>query len=325
MFTRCPDCQTLFRVRAEILRAAHGQVRCGRCGLQFNALDSLAEDPESLARDSNGAPEDPVTSIIDEAQTAEAEWQDSDPSISGQTPSEAVEDATAGDEYAVAADPQELSEGASIEPQDDPHVVETESEIDAGATPASHAAQTSGQPLGLSGLTSEDLQTAWLNEEPNANWGLRIAAASAVLLLLSALLVQWLYMQRVPLYAQPEFRPVLQRLCGLLNCELPLPRKPEQIEVLERVVREHPRVAKALLVDLTFVSRAAEPIAYPLVELRLADVSGNRVMGRQFTPMEYLSATARHRVGLSPNQPLHITLELIAPVTPVVSFQFDFL
>lgn len=315
MFTHCPDCQTLFRVRAEILRAAHGQVRCGRCGLQFNALDSLAEDPESLAQEQKDAVEDAASFAAEETQPQDLE-------SAAETRSEADKDSEASE----SREALEPAADASLDRQSDPHIIEKQIEITPDVRSVPHATQTAnGQPLGLTGLTSKDLQTALLNEEPTANWGLRSAAAGAVLLLLSALLVQWLYMQRVPLYAQPEFRPVLQRLCGLLKCELPLPRKPEQIEVLERVVREHPRVAKALLVDLTFVSRAAEPIAYPLVELRLADVSGNRVMGRQFTPREYLSASARHRVGLSPNQPLHITLELIAPVTPAVSFQFDFL
>ncbi len=44
MFTQCPKCETVFRLSAEALRAAGGQVRCGRCGDVFNALTRLAED-----------------------------------------------------------------------------------------------------------------------------------------------------------------------------------------------------------------------------------------------------------------------------------------
>lgn len=43
MFSRCPACQTVFRVRPEQLRAHQGQVRCGRCQATFNALDHLFE------------------------------------------------------------------------------------------------------------------------------------------------------------------------------------------------------------------------------------------------------------------------------------------
>ena len=49
MFTQCPACQTVFKLSAETLRAAAGEVRCGRCAEQFNALRSLAEDPQAFA------------------------------------------------------------------------------------------------------------------------------------------------------------------------------------------------------------------------------------------------------------------------------------
>lgn len=47
MLTRCPACQTVFRLRAEQLRARHGEVRCGHCFNPFNALDQLIADPAS--------------------------------------------------------------------------------------------------------------------------------------------------------------------------------------------------------------------------------------------------------------------------------------
>jgi predicted Zn finger-like uncharacterized protein len=43
MYTQCPDCQTRFRVTAGALRAAHGTVRCGRCGSAFDALPRLSD------------------------------------------------------------------------------------------------------------------------------------------------------------------------------------------------------------------------------------------------------------------------------------------
>ncbi|MGI9232248.1 MAG: DUF3426 domain-containing protein [Woeseiaceae bacterium] len=43
MYTQCPDCNTAFRVTAEVLKQAAGQVRCGGCGNAFNALEYLSE------------------------------------------------------------------------------------------------------------------------------------------------------------------------------------------------------------------------------------------------------------------------------------------
>ncbi len=47
MYTRCPDCETTFRLGVEDLRRAQGKVRCGDCGNVFNALEFIAEDAEN--------------------------------------------------------------------------------------------------------------------------------------------------------------------------------------------------------------------------------------------------------------------------------------
>ena len=44
LFTQCAKCETVFKLSAEVLRAAGGQVRCGKCGEVFSALARLAED-----------------------------------------------------------------------------------------------------------------------------------------------------------------------------------------------------------------------------------------------------------------------------------------
>jgi predicted Zn finger-like uncharacterized protein len=48
VFTQCSKCETVFRLSAEVLRAAGGQVRCGKCGEVFNALAHLAEDASAF-------------------------------------------------------------------------------------------------------------------------------------------------------------------------------------------------------------------------------------------------------------------------------------
>ena len=44
MRTRCPACQTVFRVSAEQLRVREGKVRCGHCRHVFNAHNMLDSD-----------------------------------------------------------------------------------------------------------------------------------------------------------------------------------------------------------------------------------------------------------------------------------------
>jgi predicted Zn finger-like uncharacterized protein len=53
LLTQCPNCETTFRVTSEILRVAQGQVRCGRCQTQFDALQRLIEERSPESADAN--------------------------------------------------------------------------------------------------------------------------------------------------------------------------------------------------------------------------------------------------------------------------------
>jgi predicted Zn finger-like uncharacterized protein len=44
LFTRCPECQTTFRISADTLRVASGAVRCGNCATIFSAYSGLRQD-----------------------------------------------------------------------------------------------------------------------------------------------------------------------------------------------------------------------------------------------------------------------------------------
>jgi len=48
MLTRCPSCETAYRVTTEQLRARGGRVRCGRCMAVFNAVKTLRDAAPAL-------------------------------------------------------------------------------------------------------------------------------------------------------------------------------------------------------------------------------------------------------------------------------------
>lgn len=48
MVTACPVCATSFLVKPEQLSAHRGDVRCGKCGHVFNALERLGEPPQEI-------------------------------------------------------------------------------------------------------------------------------------------------------------------------------------------------------------------------------------------------------------------------------------
>jgi predicted Zn finger-like uncharacterized protein len=51
LFTRCPDCDTTFRVTDDALKRANGQVRCGRCASVFNAYAERRDEPAEQVAD----------------------------------------------------------------------------------------------------------------------------------------------------------------------------------------------------------------------------------------------------------------------------------
>jgi predicted Zn finger-like uncharacterized protein len=51
MYTRCPECSTVFHVTAAQLRAASGDVLCGGCAIAFNALKYLMDELPSADDD----------------------------------------------------------------------------------------------------------------------------------------------------------------------------------------------------------------------------------------------------------------------------------
>ena len=86
LLTRCPSCTTAFRITAELLKQASGQVRCGRCNHVFPAFAHLEEadaepDAHGIGRYSPEAddglfeaPADTATGLADElAETSEYE------------------------------------------------------------------------------------------------------------------------------------------------------------------------------------------------------------------------------------------------------------
>lgn len=69
LFTRCPSCETTYRVTTQQLQASGGQVRCGHCQKIFDAFATLtAQEPQP-------APLDPVIAPTPLNATAK-NWQD---------------------------------------------------------------------------------------------------------------------------------------------------------------------------------------------------------------------------------------------------------
>jgi predicted Zn finger-like uncharacterized protein len=263
MYTFCPDCSTVFSLRAEHLHAASGLVRCGECRQVFSAVDHLYDG-------------------LVEARFALFKLTE-------------AEQMAAGDEAVVAGNPPvDDSSTATNIPALNP---------EPAIAGTAHGGSWSRQPLSMKD----------------------VASGAGIGLLVLLLAGQWAYFNRADLAMKPSWRPVVERICSLAACELPLPSDIGQVALLDRDVRRHPEVRDALLVNATLVNRAAFTQSYPVLSIRFSDLAGKPIAERRFRPAEYLGEDLNHDEGMAPEAPVHVVLEIEDPGEEAVSFQFDFL
>ncbi|MDQ3773415.1 MAG: zinc-ribbon and DUF3426 domain-containing protein [Pseudomonadota bacterium] len=127
------------------------------------------------------------------------------------------------------------------------------------------------------------------------------------------------------LRAYPELQEPVAAACAFAGCQLPGPRDPGAVRIMERDLREHPRYRDALLVNAILVNQAAFAQPYPILELALYDTEGAVVAGRRFEPREYLARALDADALMPAGQPLHVVLELVGPKRPPASFELRFL
>lgn len=102
MYTQCPECSVAFRVTAEVLKMAAGKVRCGGCGVAFNALEHLSETKPS-APPPKADPPDPDVPELQPEQPAELAADTPPESISAEQSAALLEtlDQLAGDDIRI--------------------------------------------------------------------------------------------------------------------------------------------------------------------------------------------------------------------------------
>jgi|SRR5690606_24130548 len=147
---------------------------------------------------------------------------------------------------------------------------------------------------------------------------------TAAMLLGLLLLSQIVLAQRNELARDPGWRPWLTRACERLGCTLTPWQAPERVQLAARDVRPHPSVDGALLITATLRNDSPFPLSWPVLELTLLDLSGERMALRRFRPAEYLGGAPRE-AALAPGQSATATLEVADPGKQAIAFAFEFL
>lgn len=111
-----------------------------------------------------------------------------------------------------------------------------------------------------------------------------LAAAAAL-----ALGLQALHRYRAEAAAfLPESRPALAAVCGLLGCEVTLPRRPDLLAIDSSELQTDARREDVIVLNAVIRNRAGFPQDYPSLELTLTDEAERPVLRRVLGPRDYL-------------------------------------
>lgn len=321
LYTQCPDCGTIFHISAQQLRTAVGQVRCGRCGSLFNALNTLSEDPANLPVEDEPTKADrmpPPIPLPDEEplgttgprrspQAAQAEEPPTLPSRRQPDENEVTATLEPAFTAAILGEPPSAAADPPAEAIQPPPRVKDPPLPPAPKRPA---------------FQPDRLAKEYGFEEPRRSsarglWGL----ASLVLGVL--LVGQILWRQPQLLTRAPWLHGGLGSLCGVVGCQLPQLRDPRQFETLNRDFTQDPRYPGALLVSLTLRNNADFAQPPPSLDIRLYSQQGELAGRRVFNPGDYGMGAAKR---LIPAGGEHlINLSLVDPGREVSGFRFELL
>lgn len=319
MFTVCPSCTRQFRIYAEHIAAASGQVRCGFCHEQFNALDRLYDEPltnENILREFQVADEpgeesqlEPVFEIPGREESAEIEYSQ-DIVISKTNKSVEQDLITAIEEIGIEP---AVSNEANHRQDQNPDV-----EVEVPVIKNKEIKQK----------RYEFPEPDELLEDPPVRQS-RIPIffwSSACFIALITIIAQvaWFNRDRV-LMEYPELRLYVKQICQELDCNIIRQRDAAAIKLVNRDVRLHPSYEDALLVNATMKNELSIRQPYPRVQLTLFDTSGSLLGYRNFLPTDYLDDSIDIDEGMPVNSPVHFVLEVSGPTAGAVSFEFRFL
>lgn len=327
MLTRCPACETHFRVTPDQLKARSGRVRCGACQNVFNALDTLIEQQiqavapppaESLPEDIATAPLD-----IDLDVTAYPEDQ--------------------LDEVAVSSAPSflplpEVDETASALSIDEPEIPET----DSNEVPETTGSETGTETLepaieaeSIAHVTAASKRSGpEFNERASAFLEAKTAAeiepdlpawsetfpdpppsprrwpwVTLSLFALCTIVLQAVLAFRVEMVVLwPETRPALVALCDIAECDVGLPTRIGLVGIEASDLFPDSGRKGRLALTATLKSRAPFAQQFPHIELTLTDTADQAIARKVLAPTDYLPASISISNGMPPNADVAIAI-----------------
>jgi len=313
--TRCPACQTAFKVVTDQLKISEGWVRCGQCQQVFDAtLDLQPWHPGSEPKRGAATIPDPVPPVSDTVETtAPAERLFSSASVSGAA---LVRVSVPDDAADCDAVPQTLERPTDASPPDAASTVERSTDDGLPPIPLStppvhgdravHGREVwRADPLPDLGFVRQaQRQARW--RHPGVRWALVVLVAVLSVLLVWQMAVHWRHQWVARL---PGFESVMRVLCLPSGCQVDPPRQLSDLVIDSSTLlrREPGRYTFNLVVR----NQSQLVLASPALELTLTDVQDQVLVRRVWLPQEW--PQPRATLAAYGEWPVQFELELAAP------------
>jgi predicted Zn finger-like uncharacterized protein len=286
MVTRCPACDTLYRVTPQQLQAHQGQVRCGRCLTVFDGFKVLVALPETTPASGAGPAAGTAPTGTGATGAFEAPAFELEP----------IEARGAGPEPAAAAVavPQ-----AELEDKD------------YGAAP---------EQLTLGG--DAFLEQPRTRASPGTRlWAVAGLAAALALAGQAA----YVFRTELATQA-PGLKRYLVQVCDLLQCSVPLPQRPKLIAIEASDLQStDPARPSVIQLTATLRNHAGYDLAYPALDLVLTNTKEHTLARRIFLPAEYLERGKDAKAGIPANAEITIRIDLDTGDLNAAGFRLDLL
>ena len=226
--TRCPACQTAFKVVKDQLRLADGWVRCGRCDEVFLAADALTlterEQPASSKAPSPSRMPDSAHATLPAAGTSEASMPGADHARVQAV--EAAADQALGVSTARSSTEQALEPLAEVPRSAEP-------ELSPGSTPQTAPSEPLPEPIPEPTAPRRHYvwDTATSPRKPPSPWATAAWAGLAGLGAASLITQAALAWHDELLHAAPSLKPVLEVACVMADCRLEPVRRLQALSV----------------------------------------------------------------------------------------------
>ena len=120
-----------------------------------------------------------------------------------------------------------------------------------------------------------------------------------------------------------DVRPWLERGCPILGCRVPDYVEPGSLESGSLVIRSHPDVAGALMVDAILRNQARFRQRFPSLDLRFLDLNGQTLAQRVFIPGEYLRGEMTGRKYIPSRTEVRLAFEIVDPGRDAVGYSLS--